>query len=219
MSDDHLSGWALIAGSGGMIITMSLHPTGRVAAPQMESMIRMLIGVHALAIACIPVLFVGTLGLTRRLRSGHRLAICGLIVYTFALIAVMNAAVADGLITPSVLRQIVDSAGAQPAADTWRMISHYNFYINQAFTQVFVAGSSVALMLWSLAAWAKRELSRGLSIYGCILAVVSVGAMLSGHLPLDVHHFGAVVAGQAIWYISAGIMLLRSNHQQQAAVL
>src|SRR5205823_5499220 len=128
MSDDRLSGLCLISGSAGMIITMSLHPTGHVPAAQTEPMIRMLIGVHALAIACIPVLFVGTLGLTRRLRSGHRLAISGLVVYTFALIAVLNAAVADGLITPSILRQIVDSAGAQPVADTWRMISHYNFY-------------------------------------------------------------------------------------------
>ncbi len=218
MSDDQLSGWALIAGTGGTIITMSLHPTGRVAAAQMESMIRMLIGVHALALACLPALFLGTLGLTRRLRSSHRLAMTGLVVYTLALIATLNAAVADGLVTPNVLRQIVESGTTHPAADIWPAIAHYNFYVNQGFAQVFVAGSSIALMLWSLAAWAKRELSRPLSIYGCILGVASLAAMFSGYLPLDAHHFGAVVFGQAIWYIGAGVMLIQHNEQRAAAV-
>jgi len=213
MNDDRLSGWALIAGSSGMIITMSLHPTGHISAAQMESMIPMLIAVHALALACVPVLFLGTLGLARRLHSGHLAAVSGLVVFAFALIAVMNAAVADGLITPSVLRQIVESAGAQPAADTWRMISHFNFYVNQAYAQVFVAGSSVALTLWSLAAWKNREFSHGWSIYGCVLSLVSLAAMFSGHLPLDAHHFGGIIVGQAIWFISGGVMLLRHPRQ------
>jgi len=56
MTDDRLSGLALIAGTCGMIITMSLHPTGYVAA---EPMIRMLIVVHAPALAWVPVQFLG----------------------------------------------------------------------------------------------------------------------------------------------------------------
>jgi hypothetical protein len=51
MTDNRLSGLALISGPGGIIITMSLHPTGHVAAAQVEPMIRMLIAVHALALA------------------------------------------------------------------------------------------------------------------------------------------------------------------------
>lgn len=217
MDDDRISGWALIAGSVGTIITMAFHPSGHITPDRMESMIRMLIAVHSLAIACVPPLFIGILGLVHRLRSGHRLAVSGLVVYSLALIAVMSAAVMDGLVTPSVLRQIVDSAGSTTAMDAWRMISHYNFYVNQAYAQVFTAGSCVAIFLWSLAAWKSRELSRGFSIFGCILAVASIAAMFSGYLPLDVHHFGAVVVGQSIWLVNAGMTLLRPNHQQQHA--
>ncbi len=79
---------------------------------------------------------------------GH-VAVAGLVLYTLALIAVVNAAVADGLITPSLLRQIVASAGSQSAIDGWSMMSRYNFYVNQAYAQVFVAASSVAIVLWS----------------------------------------------------------------------
>jgi hypothetical protein len=104
MTDDRLSGLALISASGGMIITMSLRPTGHVAAAQVEPMIHMLIAVHALALACVPLMFLGTWGLSRRLASPDRLAVAGLVLYTFALLAVMNAAVADGLVMPSLFR-------------------------------------------------------------------------------------------------------------------
>jgi hypothetical protein len=207
MTDNRMSGLALIAGSAGMIITMSLHPTGHIAAAQMEPMLRMLIGVHALALACVPVLFLGTWGLSRRMASPDRLAVMGLVVYSFALLAVMNAAVADGLVTPSVLRQIVASAGTPAAIDGWRMISKYNFYVNQGYAQVFVVASSVAILLWSVSIFRGRTLGRGLGFYGCILGVATLAALFSGHLNLDAHGFGAVVFGQAAWFVVAGLML------------
>ena len=213
MTDDRLSGLALIAGTCGMIITMSLHPTGHVAGGQVEPMIRMLIAVHALALACVPVQFLGAWGLSRRVASPDRLAVAGLVLYTFALLAVMNAAVADGLVTPNLLRQIVASAGSPPAIDGWRMMSRYNFYVNQAYAQVFVAGSSVAIVLWSASTWRSRELGRGLGVYGCILGLATLLALFSGHLNLDAHGFGIVIFAQASWFIVAGELLWRYENQ------
>jgi hypothetical protein len=217
MSDDRVSGWALIAGSAGMIITMSLHPSGHISPAHMESTTRMLVAVHSLAMISVPATFLGAIGLARRFRGAHHLAVTGLVTYAFSCVAVLNAAVADGLITPRVLREIVETSGAQPAAEIWRAISHYNFHANQSYAQVFVAGSSLALMLWSLAAWPGRELSRSLSTYGCILALASMVLLFSGHLPLDAHHFGAVVLGQAIWFIGAGTVLLRRTEDYHMA--
>lgn len=198
-----------------MIITMSLHPTGHIPAAQIEPMIRMLIIVHSLALACVPVLFLGALGLSRRLASTNRLALAGLVLYTFALIAVANAAVADGLITPSLLRQTVASAGMPAAIDSWRMITHYNFYANQAYAQVFVAASSVAILLWSIAILRGRELGHALGIYGCILGPVTLLALFSGRVNLDAHGFGIIVFAQAAWFIVAGMLL--SLEERRAA--
>jgi hypothetical protein len=217
MSNDHVSGLALIVGSSGMIITMSLHPTGHVAPDQLESMIPMLIAVHALALACVPLMFLGALGLSRHVAGRGHLALTGLIAYTFALLAVMNAAVADGLVTPSVLRQMVASAGAPQAVDLWRMISHYNFYVNQGYAQVFVVASSVAIILWSASTWRGKELPRGLSIYGCILGAITLIALFSGHLNLDKHGFGIIIFGQAGWFIVAGALLLRREDRVATA--
>jgi hypothetical protein len=217
MTDDRLSGLALIAGSCGTIITMSLHPTGHVEAAQLESMIHMLIAVHALALACLPVLFLGAWGLSRRVATPDHLAMAGLVLYTFALLAVMNAAVADGLVAPSLFRQIVASAGSPPAIDGWRMMSRYNFYANQAYAQVFVVASSVAIVLWSASTWRSRQLAPGLGIYGCILGPVTLLALFSGRLNLDAHGFGIVIFGQAAWFIVAGALLWRHEDPVVAA--
>jgi len=217
MTDNRLSGLALITGTVGSIITMALHPTGHIAAADIEPMIRMLIAVHALALACVPLLFIGAMGLSQQLASSGRLAVTGLVLYTFALVAVMNAAVADGLVTPSVLRQIVASAGSPAAIDGWRMMSHYNFYVNQAYAQVFVAASAVAILLWSISIWRGRELTRNLGIYGCILAPVTLLALFSGRLKLEAHGFGMVVFSQAVWFIIAGTLLMRSENSVSAA--
>ncbi len=211
MTDDQVSGLALIAGSAGSIITMSLHPSGHIAAEQMEPMIRMLIGVHALALASVPVLFIGAWGLSRRGPGRDRLTMGALVLYTFALLAVMNAAVADGLVTPNILRQMVASAGSPAAIDGWRMVSRYNFYVNQGYAQVFVVASSMAILLWSVAMLRNRFLTRWLGIYGCILGGVVLLVLFSGHLRLDTHGFGAVMFAQAAWFIIAGSLLWRSE--------
>ena len=45
--------------------------------------------------------------------------------YTLALLVVMNAAGVDGLVSPSLFRQTVASAGSRPTTDGWRMLSRY----------------------------------------------------------------------------------------------
>jgi hypothetical protein len=205
MSNDRLSGLALIVGSSGMIITMVLHPTGHVAADKLEAMIPMLITVHALALACVPVMFLGTWGLSQRVQSS-RAAAAALVVYSFALLAVMNAAVAAGLVTPPLLRQIV-AAGASGMGDSWRMLARYNFYVNQAYAQVFVVASSVAIILWSASIWRSKALARGLGVCGCVLGGVVIIGLFTGHLNLDAHGFGIIIFGQAGWFIVAGGLL------------
>jgi hypothetical protein len=41
------------------------------------------------------------------------------------------------------------------------------------------------------------------------LGPLTVIALLSGHLRLNVHGFGLVVLGQAIWFVTVGVLLCR----------
>ena len=215
MTDNRKSGLALIAGSLGMIVTMALHPHGAVAAAQVESMARNLTIVHSLALASLMVLFLGALGLSQRLKSADRLDTIGLVLFAFASIAVMNAAVMDGLVAPNVMRRIVEAGAGAGAGESWRVAFRYNFEVNQGFARLYAITSSIAIIFWSLSIWRSRTLARGLAIYGCVIGVASVVAVTAG-LGMDVHGFGAVVLGQAIWFVTAGVLLRREAEKSYA---
>jgi hypothetical protein len=217
MTDDRLSGLALIAGSVGGIITMGLHPTGHdlFTPGQLEAVAFRAVAVHALALASMPVLFLGAWGLSRRLAAADRLAVAALVAYGVAIMAAMNAAVVSGLVGPSLARQIL--AGAPAASDGWRLVSHYNFLLNQAFAGLFTAASSAAILLWSAAIVRSGALARGVGIYGCVLGPVTLLALLSGHLRLDVHGFGLVVLCQTVWFVIVAAQLLRPRKETAVA--
>ena len=217
MTDDRKSGLALIAGSIGLIITMALHPTGHdlLAPGQFDRIARLVVAVHTLALASIPVMFSGTLGLSRRLASPDKLSVCAVVAYGFAGIAAMNAAALSGLVAPGLARQM---AAATPAsANLWSVLFTYNGFLNQAFAMVFVVASSVALTLWSASILRNGVLTRGVGVYGCVLGPLTVVAVLSGHLRLNVHGFGLVVLGQAIWFVIVGVSLIRNGTSQAPA--
>ncbi|HEV3375068.1 MAG TPA: hypothetical protein VG051_05140 [Candidatus Acidoferrum sp.] len=213
MTDDRRSGVALIAGSAGMIITMILHPTGKVGPEGIDAMVRMLVGVHALALASMPVVFLGAWGLSRRVASADRLAMMALVLYAFATVAVMNAAVFDGLVAPNLIRQIVfthDTATAG-TSEGWRLAFNYNSQLNQAFARVYAVASSMAILLWSVVIVRDRALARGVGIYGCVLGAITVAGVFSGRLNPDVHGFGLIIFGQALWFILSGASLCRDR--------
>ena len=53
-------------------------------------------------------------------------------------------------------------------------------------------------------------------MYGCILSMATVAVLFSGYLRLDAHGFGAVVLGQAIWFVIAAALLWNEMPQTAA---
>lgn len=206
MTDDRMSGIALITGMAGTIITMALHPTGHdLISEHAASMMQLNVAVHTLALVCVPILFLGALGLTQRLASPNRLALSGLVLFGFAEVAVMIAAAASGLIAPGLFHHMSETGPA--AADAWRAAMALTGHLNQAFALIFTVASSVAIVFWSAAILKSSIFNRALGIYGCILGPLTILGVLSGHIRLNVHGFGMVVIGQAVWFISAGVIL------------
>jgi hypothetical protein len=87
---------------------------------------------------------------------------------------------------------------------------HYTAHLNQAFATLFVMFSGVAILGWSGAMLAGRELSRALAVYGLVLGAALLLAPASGHLRLGIHGFGAVVLGEGIWLAWAATHLWRT---------
>ena len=196
MTDQRLGGIALIAGTLGMLVTMAFHPTAHDFAPGAADAGARMIAVHWLAIATLPLSFLGALALTRR--TAHRLAVAALAVFCLALIAGLVAATIS-LAVPALARQMAD----EPAA---RLIFRHDAALIQAFGRVIVVAMSAAIALWS----AAGRLPRSLAIYGIAAGVLAIAALASGQIRMDAHGFGLVVLAQAIWMVGAGIDLWRA---------
>jgi len=71
-----------------------------------------------------------------------------LIAYAFGAVAVMCAAVINGLVAPILTRQILTAdESTRQVLDTVLM---NNGLLNQAFAKVFVVASSFAVIFWSV---------------------------------------------------------------------
>jgi hypothetical protein len=217
MTDNRMSGAALIAGMIASIITMAFHPTAHdVMGPDHSASTAMQVNVavHSLVLLFIPIIFLGALGLTQRLASPNRLALCGLVFFGFGEVAIMIAAAASGLIAPGLFHHMAADPGM---AEMWHTALQLNGHINQAFALIFAVASSFAIVLWSAAILRSNIFSRTLGIFGCFLGPITIIAVVSGHIRLNVHGFGAIILGQAIWFISAGVLLWREKSPTQAS--
>ena len=207
MGNDRAGGFALMVGSAGLIITLALHPSGHelFIPGQWEAAARKLTAVHSLALVCLPFLFLGALGLSRRQGWDDHWGRAALIFYGFSMAAVMTGVVLDGLVSPDLAREIVGATGT--AGQGWRIALNYNSLLDMAFMRVFVVASSVAIGLWSTSMMRAREFGRAGGIYGLILTTATVVVLFSGLMGRYEHLFGIVFAGQAIWFFSAGLSL------------
>lgn len=206
MTDNRMSGLALLAASAGLILTLSLHPSGRITPAQVDQIVRKLVAVHSLGLATLPFTFLGALGLARVLASPNRLGIIGLVFYGFAAAAMLCGVVADGLVTPSLLRQMVAASPGTSTSDAWHMIFKYNDYLDMALVNVSMVASAVAIAAWSVAIVRSAALPRGIGVYGLILGVIALLAVFSGRLNPE-HVIHIVVVSQCSWFLFVGILL------------
>ena len=202
-----LGGTAMIAGAIMGLVTMALHPTGHDVARDPGGQGALTLAVHSLALFGVPLAFYGALVLTRRLSREGELAELALAFYAAAMLATVMAATASGFLAPPLIGRLAGldgDAGLATAA-----VLRYNGAVNQAFARILVAASSVAIGLWSIEILRTRLMRRAWGWYGCVVAALALAALLSGHLRLDVHGFGAVVLLQAVWLVAVGAELRR----------
>ncbi len=201
---------ALVVGTIGLFVTMGLHPTGAEALANAESGGLNLLarGVHALAIAMMPLLLVGFFGVTRRLKARPGLSACAFAAWGLALVSVLMAAIMSGLVAPAVADRIAATAAAE--RDDLLRLLRFTGTLNQAFAAVYVALGGAAIVAWSLALRAERTVPRLLPWLGVLVGVAAAVGTLSGRLALDVMGFGAVVLGQGVWMLGVAWWLGRS---------
>ncbi len=208
----------LLVGTVAGLFVMVLHPTGAdiVNAQNFARHALLNQSVHGVAIASLPLLMLGFMGLCRRL-GWTDLASAGLVVYGFAAVAVMAAAVASGFIFTGLIETLF--AADEASRPIVRALMRYTHQWNQAFAAVHVVAASAAILLWSLAILKGAAMPRALGYAGVAIGVLIPAALIAGFLRLDVHGFGVVVFVHGAWTIAVAVLLFRSDLRKGPAPL
>lgn len=211
MKHSSIYGAALIVGSLGAIITMIFHPTGHDLLGQTDEIARrnemITVAAHSLALFSLPLLFFGFFGFSRRLGFDQPLVTSAIISYGFALIGGMCAATINGIVAPSLTRRILTAD--ENTRELLRLILMNNTLLNQAFTKVYIAASSLAIIFWSVNIIRAGKFARIIAVFGCLIGLTSLLGLFAGHLSLNVHGFGLLIIGQTVWTILLSVLLLR----------
>jgi hypothetical protein len=209
MQRDIVSGICLIAGSLASVLVMVFHPTGAdvVTHANFAQQAALNIGVHSAAIAAIPVLFLGLLGVSRRLGPSD-LTNAALVAFGFGGAAVMCAAVASGFVATPVIEQMLT---VETARDTYQALLKYTGMWNQGFANVYLVASSVAILLWSAAILKSAAMARAAGVAGIAVGCGILIAFFGGVLRLDAHGFGLVTFAQCGWFIWLGYLQCRGH--------
>jgi hypothetical protein len=205
-------GLALIVGTLASVVTMSLHPTGFDPHASVEAVaheMSILVAVHTLALLSIPVLVFGFAGVTMRAGWHRPEALLAFIIYALSAVAIMFAAIADGLVNAALIPQMTGASDLKLQAI--KAALSYNFQFNQACAKVFVAGTSLAIILWSITLSRFGVLEQRIGIIGWFISLAALFGLLSGHVHMSAHGFGLIVLLQAVWVIALGVSMLRAN--------
>jgi hypothetical protein len=137
-------------------------------------------------------------------------------LFAFALGAMMNAIVVDGLVTPGLAR-VIANATPDKAAE-WNIALKHNGFLDAAFMNVSLMASSLAIVLWSVAIVRTGAAARVIGILGFLLSAGTIIALVTGLLSRNLHLFLLVLVGQAIWFLSNGVQLCRSNETEPSHI-
>jgi len=214
MTNDGKGGIALIAGAIGFIVTMAIHPHsgGSLTTEQAVRLSEMSGVAHALGIASTIFLFLGACALAQRLR-GETCSFAAVVTFGFACVSILTATSVSGFAIPPILKRMAHDEAVN--AHQWQNLIWGIFQINQACARIYSVLASIAIILWSVAAWRNRGLSRGIAMYGYIIAALIIVAVASGHVRMDIHGMAAVGLGQAVWFILAGSQMFSRENLKQ----
>jgi len=209
MSMNKRASLALTVGTVAGLVTMAFHPSGHLRPSDVtDALVVRDIAVHALAISAMPLMLLGTLAITLRFEAERDFAIGAYVFFALGTVAMMSAAIASGFIASHLMRDLTEKPEAQ---DAIIKAVGYTAIINRSYAKVGTGLETAGIAIWSWTMLRTKVFPRSLAIYGLVYAVVVLALLLGGFLPLNVHDFGLIVLGQAVWIIWAAIELRREG--------
>ncbi len=137
----------------------------------------------------------------------------GLIAYSVGVTAMLGAALIDGFVTARVpvilVKMATDGTLQEPLVS--RQVLVLMGVINRALADVGAVAMSLGIAVWSVALLKGIGFERVIAIAGVLIGVLPVAALITGVLFLDRRGILIFGAGQALWNIAVGMLLVRQQ--------
>jgi hypothetical protein len=207
MRNSRPAGLALLIGALLPPLILGLHPSAHDLAADASGHVRAVnYLVHGIAVAAQPLVLLGLIGLSQYL-GWSALSTGALVVYSFAVVGNLVAALMSGFVASDVIAQL--PTGDPAVAGPNQVLLHYTGLMNQAFAKMAVVAAGMAILLWSLAIGRTRLLSRLSAVLGLAVGLLLVLGILLGQAHLNVRGIIVATAMQAIWMALVAIQLQR----------
>ena len=207
------AGIILGLGSIIMLLFMALHPVVHAHDPgglvaEMARIEAINAVVHGTLLGNQGLILLGLLGFAERLGLRRTLVRAGLIAAAMGTIALSGAALLNGFILPGLVAGHAGGGGSFEALPPLLMLAHQT---SVALIYVGIPAMSAAVLAWSLVLMRRGGASSAIGGAGVICALLPVIALATGHLPINVHGFGAFVLVQSIWYLAIALQMVRGR--------
>jgi len=201
---------ALMGGALAAMATMALHP---ISAPvdRVDDWATFNAAVHVLGLISAWLLIVGYSRFTMSIRATRPSADLALVAFAIGMAVSVLPATRNGLLAATVARQV--AAHTSTAPDVWAALAKFNFMVDEAFVQVYIAGTALGILFWSIGFLSLRRAWLALGLSGLLVSGASLLALCFGHLRSNVHDVGLFAFASALWTIALAILVMRSPSQ------
>ncbi|MCC7011676.1 MAG: hypothetical protein IT454_03855 [Planctomycetes bacterium] len=208
-----LSACALIGvGSVLSVVAMSHHPSAH--SPDLRAMLQEIAQfagvsrtVHGGLIVLMALVFQGYWSLSRCLGFELERVRTATIAHGLGVVCMLGAAVINGFALSELAQRCATASDA--TLEALRPVLAASHALNQALAQCGTVAFSVALLAWSSVLVGQRGLARAVGVFGLVVGVVPVIALVTERLELDVRGMGAVVVAQGAWGVAVAAWMWR----------
>lgn len=165
---------------------------------------------HIIAIASLPVGWVGFWGLTQAIGSDRILSLLAFSMASLGVLAALIAAATNGLILPIYLDHLKDLSAA--GIESVKPILRYGAAINQAFDYIYTFSFCGAIICWCIGGLFTGCLPKWLAWMGIALSGVIVFVFAFGIAQQDLSGLRWFITGIVIWTVLAGYALARAGN-------
>lgn len=202
------TGASLILGSLLIVLTMVLHPSGG-NIQQIIITSKVITSTHILAICCLPFIFFGFYGLTKRIIDKYHISMLAFIIINLGLIAALFAALFNGLVLPYFLNTY--SKKLPENLTVLRPISNFSFAINTALDYVFICALVCAMFVYSTQIIRLKTKYKWIGVLGISITTLTLLGLFNNFIFTSLFGFRIFTFSIAIWIFSVGLFLLKSK--------